>query len=145
VVKIPLVPRREQEHVDPLAYSAKMQFTPDNTTLLSQSPMKSARDIIHHISAKLLADPKSALEIGGTYKFVIEGEDGGTWLFHCAEPVSVKEVTEREEAADCTLTIHSSDFVSIAEKKLNPQVAFLSGKLKVAGDPFLALKLNKII
>jgi len=106
--------------------------------------MKSARDIIHRISAKLLASPGSAAEINGTYKFVIEGEGGGTWVFKCADPVGVSEVTGQTAEADCTLTLKASDFVDIAERKLNPQVAFLSGKLQVAGDPSLALKLHKI-
>ncbi|MDO8526862.1 MAG: SCP2 sterol-binding domain-containing protein, partial [Deltaproteobacteria bacterium] len=37
------------------------------------------------------------------------------------------------------------DFVKLANGALNPQMAFLGGKLKVKGDMGLALKLGQIL
>lgn len=47
--------------------------------------------------------------------------------------------------ADTTLTISDDDFVDISLKKLNPQVAFMKGKLKVVGNPMVLQKLDQII
>ncbi len=46
---------------------------------------------------------------------------------------------------NCTLTMAENDFVDMVTGKLNGQMAFLTGKLKVAGDMGLALKLGSFI
>ena len=38
-----------------------------------------------------------------------------------------------------------ADFVSMVNGKLNPQMAFMSGKLKIQGDMGLAMKLQQIL
>ena len=37
------------------------------------------------------------------------------------------------------------DFVNFINGKLNPQMAFMTGKLKVKGNMQLAMKLNKLL
>lgn len=48
-------------------------------------------------------------------------------------------------AADTTLTLSDEDFVSIALGKLNPQVAFMKGKLKITGNIMLTQKLVPLL
>ena len=38
-----------------------------------------------------------------------------------------------------------ADFLNIVNGKLNPQMAFMSGKLKIQGDMGLAMKLAQIL
>ena len=38
-----------------------------------------------------------------------------------------------------------ADFLAIVNGKLNPQMAFMSGKLKIQGDMGLAMKLQQIL
>jgi putative sterol carrier protein len=38
-----------------------------------------------------------------------------------------------------------ADFLAIVNGKLNPQMAFMSGKLKVQGDMGLAMKLQQLL
>lgn len=55
-------------------------------------------------------------------------------------------VAEGDAAApNCTLTVAENDFLDMVTGKLNGQMAFLTGKLKVAGDMGLALKLGSFI
>ena len=38
----------------------------------------------------------------------------------------------------------ASDYLDMVNGKLNPQMAFMSGKLKIAGDMGLAMKMQQI-
>lgn len=46
---------------------------------------------------------------------------------------------------NCTVTIAESDFLDLLSGKLNGQMAFMTGKLKVGGDLGLALKLESLL
>jgi|LauGreDrversion4_2_1035121.scaffolds.fasta_scaffold288901_2 putative sterol carrier protein len=45
-----------------------------------------------------------------------------------------------DENADCTFTMKPEDFLALAMGKLNPQSAFMSGKLKIKGGLGVAMK-----
>lgn len=47
--------------------------------------------------------------------------------------------------ADTTLTVSDDDFVEIALGKINPQLAFMKGKLKIAGNIMLTQKLVPLL
>ena len=44
-----------------------------------------------------------------------------------------------------TITVSAEDFVAIKTGELNGQMAFMQGKLKIAGDMGLAMKLQKLL
>ena len=55
-------------------------------------------------------------------------------------------VAEGEAASpNCTVTMAEGDFLEMVSGRLNGQMAFLTGKLKVAGDMGLALKLGSFL
>lgn len=103
--------------------------------------MPKPKEIIESWTIRLMAKPAVAQEINASFKFVVTGKDGGTWVVDCRDPV---QLDEGERAADCTLELSSEDFLAIADGKLNPQLAFMSGKLRLAGDLSQALKLSRI-
>jgi len=47
--------------------------------------------------------------------------------------------------ADCTINISISDFEDILTGDLNPQMAFMMGKLKVEGDMGIAMQLSSVL
>lgn len=54
-------------------------------------------------------------------------------------------VTNEDKPADCTLTLSKSDFEAMGRGELDPTMAFMSGKLKIAGDMAVAMKLQPIL
>uniref|UniRef100_A0A914XHD8 SCP2 domain-containing protein n=1 Tax=Plectus sambesii TaxID=2011161 RepID=A0A914XHD8_9BILA len=52
---------------------------------------------------------------------------------------------KNDEKAATTLTVEDEDFVKLATGKLNPQQAFMSGKIKVKGNIMLLQKLQGLM
>jgi putative sterol carrier protein len=48
-------------------------------------------------------------------------------------------------APKCTVAATDADFLAIVNGKMNAQMAFMSGKLKIQGDMGLAMKLQQIL
>lgn len=104
--------------------------------------MKTPRDVINHWTSKIVVNSDRFRGLGAIYKFIIQGEGGGVWLLHCSDIV---HVDEHDGEADCTVTVSSRDFVSLGSGSMNPQIAYMMGKLKVSGNKSLALKLSAVL
>lgn len=52
---------------------------------------------------------------------------------------------ESDDPADITLTAKAQVFRNIVEGSQNPATAFMTGKLKVDGNPMRALKIGEIL
>jgi putative sterol carrier protein len=108
-------------------------------------PVTSVKEIFErHIPARLQAKPDVVAKIGAVYQFNIGGPGGGSWLVDCTAPGGRVEAGTAT-APGCTVAATDQDFLNIVNGKLNPQMAFMSGKLKVQGDMGLALKLQQIL
>lgn len=97
-----------------------------------------------HIPDRLKAKPDVVQKINAVYQFNISGPNGGHWSVDCTTPEG--KITEGQAPnAKCTVTATDLDFMNIVNGKLNPQMAFMSGKLKIQGDMGLAMKLQQIL
>ncbi len=77
------------------------------------------------------------------YQFDITGDDGGQWYITIAGGDAT--VTQgAAESPSITITMEASNFINLLQGKLNPQMAFMTGKLKIKGDMALALKLQSV-
>ena len=77
--------------------------------------------------------------IGAKYQMSITGV--GDWFIDCTNG-TCKSGTG---PADCTVTIAPEDFQKLAENpQANGMQLFFAGKLKVAGNQMLAMKLQKL-
>ena len=63
--------------------------------------------------------------------------------FHVANE-SIKVQTGTHASPNITITMQESDYLDMVNGKLNGQMAFMTGKLKIAGDMGLALKLQNL-
>lgn len=96
------------------------------------------------IATKIKTDPSKAKAIGALVVFHITGAQSGDWTLDCSkEPAVLAE--GGTEGAKVEVTMSEEDFVKLANGGLNPQMAFLGGKLKVKGDMGLAIKLGQIL
>jgi len=97
-----------------------------------------------HIPARFQAKPDVVQKINAIYQFNISGPGGGTWTVDCTAPGGKIQPGTAPDAK-CTVNATDSDFLNIVNGKLNAQMAFMSGKLKIQGDMGLAMKLQQIL
>ncbi|KAL1513978.1 hypothetical protein ABEB36_003309 [Hypothenemus hampei] len=111
---------------------------------LSASDLKSDA-IFEFISEQVKADPNRAKSIGGVflYKITQNGKEVKQWTMDLKN-AKVYEGTPKDKAST-TLTISDEDFLLLAEGKLQPQQAFMKGKLKITGNIMLAQKLAPLL
>ncbi len=108
-------------------------------------PVTTVKDVFErHIPAKLQAKPDVVSKINAVYQFNITGPGGGTWTVDCTQPGG-KVHAGNAASPRCTVAAVDHDFLNIVNGKLNAQMAFMSGKLKIQGDMGLALKLQQIL
>ncbi|MGE5189158.1 MAG: SCP2 sterol-binding domain-containing protein [Gemmatimonadota bacterium] len=101
----------------------------------------SVKGFFDSLQSRLNEDPSRLAGMNCVYQFKI-GENA----FNVAMKDGKAAVGAGEApSANCTVTMAEGDFVEMLSGRLNPQMAFMTGKLKVAGDMGLALKLGSFI
>lgn len=80
--------------------------------------------------------------LGGTLKFDF-GEPGSVYIDGKATPNTVSEGDGK--TADCTISVSLETFEKMVKGELDGTSAFMQGKLRVAGDMGLAMKLGPIL
>jgi putative sterol carrier protein len=88
-------------------------------------------------------NPDAAKGMNAVIQFNLSGDGGGNYHTIIKDgKCSVQEGTHA--APNMTMTIGAQDYVDMITGKLNGQMAFMSGKLKIAGDMGLAMKLQTL-
>jgi SCP-2 sterol transfer family len=106
---------------------------------------ESVRDVFErHMPERLKNKPDVVAKIDSVYQFNISGPGGGQWSVDCTRPGGAV-ASGTSAGAKCTVACTDADFLNIVNGKLNPQMAFMSGKLKIQGDMGLAMKLAQIL
>lgn len=85
--------------------------------------------------------PEKATGVNTVVQYHLTGAEGGDWVIKIADGKC--EVTPGVEANPAmTLTADAQDYKDIITGKANAMTAFMTGKLKLAGDLNLAMKLT---
>lgn len=79
--------------------------------------------------------------LGKTLKLDLKG-DGVIFLDASQSP---NVVSNDDNPADTTVSVSLSDFMGIVSGSIDPTMAFMTGKLKVAGDMGAVMKLQPIL
>jgi len=84
------------------------------------------------------AEGKDLSVLGGSVKFVVDENvvliDGNSG-----------EISSDDSEATCTISTDADTMQSIMDGSSSPQAAFMTGKLKVARDMSIALKVQSVI
>lgn len=98
------------------------------------------------IQDEVKKNPDKAKTVGGVFLYNItdNGKTVKQWTLDLKSPV-VHDGAPKSGKADTTMTIADADLVQIASGALNPQVAYMKGKLKIAGNIMLAQKLGPLL
>src|SRR5687767_15982348 len=89
-------------------------------------------------------NPDAAKQIGAKYQINISGEGGGEWFIDVSDS-GPKAEQGNPGSADCTISMSVQDFHVLQENpKENGMKLFFAGKLKVAGNQMLAMKLPNL-
>jgi putative sterol carrier protein len=84
--------------------------------------------------------PSAAEGLGATIQYHLTGEEGGDWIVRIQDgQCTVTEGTA--ESPNLTLTAEAQDYKDVILGKSNAMQAFMAGKLKLAGDLAMAMKL----
>jgi putative sterol carrier protein len=101
----------------------------------------SVKQIFDEMPSNLNAD--AAKGLNAVIQFNLSGDGGGN--YHTVIKDGACTVQEGAHASpNMTLTMTAQDYVDMVMGKLNGQMAFMSGKLKIAGDMGLAMKLQNL-
>lgn len=94
------------------------------------------------LPAALAKNAEDAKTVGAKYQVNVTGE--GEWTVDVtSNGPSCKPGTDA--TADCTITLAAEDFQKLYENpQANGMQLFFAGKLKVAGNQMLAMKLQKL-
>ena len=93
------------------------------------------------LPAALEKNAEDAKSIGAKYQMNITGE--GEWNIDVSSTGPACKAGSGP--ADCTITIAAEDFQKLVENpQANGMQLFFAGKLKVAGNQMLAMKLQKL-
>ena len=92
------------------------------------------------------ANPEDVKKVNAVflYHILVKGNLTTSWTLDLKK-AELYRGEPKSGKADATLTIEDSDMIQIALGKLNPQMAFMRGKLKITGNIMLTQKLGTIM
>ncbi len=86
---------------------------------------------------------EAARGLNAVFQFDLGGDGGGKWhVLIQNDQCQVKEGAH--PSPNITISMTAQDYLDMLAGKLNGQMAFMSGKLRISGDMGLALRLQSL-
>jgi putative sterol carrier protein len=89
-------------------------------------------------------EPEKAAGLSAVIQLHLTGAEGGVWVMRIEDGKCTVE-QGNAPSPKLTLTADAQDFKNLVLGKLDGMAAFMQGKLKLAGDLNLALKLTNFL
>ena len=81
--------------------------------------------------------------VTGVFQFDLAGAGGGRWQV-AVEGGACQVTAEGERVPTVNFAMSAADFVGLVARTLDAQMAFMTGRIKVQGDMFMALRFAQI-
>jgi len=125
------------------------RISPNNVAALEMNPVSGGLQsdaVFGEIEKQIKEEPNTAKSINAIFVYNItkDGKQAKKWTLDLKKP-EVYEGDAKGVKVDTTFTVSDEDFVQLALGQLNPQVAFMKGKLKITGNIMLAEKMRGIL
>lgn len=98
-------------------------------------------EAIDAMQGRFNADAASGMT--AVYQVNLTGDEAGNY-FMSIKDGALEHGEGTHDDPNITITMSSADFVAMTNGQLNPTMAYMSGKLKIAGDMGLAMKMQSI-
>ena len=95
------------------------------------------------VTMQSLFNPSAAAGLNKTFQFNISGDEAGKWALKVANQ-TCELVRGGVEKPDITMSMLDKDWLALASGQLDAMNAFMTGKVKVAGDMMLAMRLQNL-
>src|SRR5260370_24278198 len=108
---------------------------------MSEAAPTSCKEAFERMPSAFNKDAAKGLD--ATFQFDLAGDGGGKWYATIKNEAC--EVKEGSHASpNITISMAAQDYLDMISGKANGQMLFMSGKLRIAGDFGLALRLQSI-
>lgn len=99
----------------------------------------SSKQVFEQMPGRL--NKEAAKGMNAVYQFDLSGDGGGKWaVLINNEQCQIQEGAH--PSPNVTISMSAKDHLDLLTGKLNGQMAFMTGKLRIQGDMTLALKLQ---
>lgn len=85
----------------------------------------------------------AAAGMDAVYQVNLHGAEAGNYYLKISNG-ALEAGEGTHDSPNITINMASTDFVDMTNGKLNPTMAYMSGKLKISGDMGLAMKMQSI-
>jgi putative sterol carrier protein len=85
----------------------------------------------------------AASGMNAVYQVNLSGAEPGSYYLAINDG-QLETAEGTHDSPNITINMASNDFVAMTNGQLNPTMAYMSGKLKIAGDMGLAMKMQNI-
>ena len=104
--------------------------------------------VFSEIEKRFVVEKEELLKkVNAIFRFELSGgpeNSNGVWYIDAKNDGKLYRGCNSGLKADCTIKMTDEDCLKVLSGKLNPQAAFLQGKIKVAGNMGLAMKLQQL-
>ena len=104
-----------------------------------------ARSLIEvKVAKKIKENPSLVKSVNAADAIELSGEGGGRWVIDFTRSPATIEGNSTAHAVT-TVSMGADTFVGISSGEIDPQTAFLTGKIKVDGYLGVAIKLGELL
>jgi putative sterol carrier protein len=101
----------------------------------------SAQAYFETLDQRFVADAAKGLK--AVFQFELAGDNGGTWHI-VVDDGKMTWAKGAHASPGITIKMAAEDYVKMINGKLNGQMAFMTGKMKIAGQIPLAMKMQSL-